>query len=388
MEYIKVAVVECTGSGFFNKAYYEVLFEENSEFEWIFLSLAMRNVVNSFTFGADRYNLIDAKTNDILTESFCIMANNVLGYKRFVSGKYPKCNQSYRTKVYFFLKSRLKYPIPNYVFGLSYSEWNSEKLKSFKPNSERFHDYSLAVEYLWDKGLINGTDFVPIIKEGQFTPFSHNNWLEASKNLHKDIMLLEFAYDSDNDSLLKKVASAEVYSTAFSGGFSKEDNLTNIASRLFRIAKTSDDLNLAISFYDKNKDDIDKSIRPHIVNHSSGGTTWDNINGTGRNFLWAWYDSSLRLVNINALKALVEKCPQIFKVLGTHNPFTGEYIESLRNITPMETMDAELKDYIIQHILPNITGFNYSDNGIWGYNAVTGTPIRYSQLRDVDSQKW
>lgn len=348
-----------------------------------------------------------------LTRVFCSTLNSTLGFKFCQVGNSTDCIFSFRQSSYNTLMSAL-----NTIEGESLSdEFSKNLLNEIEENTLKLdfpmknyfkdklgnNDY-VAFSHVLDlrnnynkyiysnllfKLLMNGKGDVnhpiPCFYNFYIKKFEFIEPIDNIIDFNNVVYPLDLAVNSNNKEfliwLLRNGANK----------FEDKRNSTSLAITKFvtYLLKNcgKDGFRLAFNLLDQNEEDYKWLFK---VAHSPSATSWigdEYISSDGESILLEAYKNALYSNDIESLRELMKRHRYwLMKVLQHKNIY---YPKTYVNDTP-PNLTEQMISYIKENIAVYIDGYkNYDphEHGIWGYNAVTGRPITFEQLKDIDSQR-
>ena len=362
---------------------YRVLFD-STLVSWCFFTIEIQRIVLFFEKNNKPFVFQNNKNSFELelTLAFCKLANNFIAKEIFIPGDLTTCTISYYFKRKEFCKYIFPTGIPREIFFKSRDNYNEivnssylldKEYRELQPNLE---SYGCFIKFLLEKGLLDVNGYVPLITNDDLPlMMGGHNWAKPSLFIKEDLYLLDFAENNPRLflRLLQQGATKITYeqSCCF-----PRSNISNIIEKLFKVCITKDEY-FSIKSFIKIKQEYLKEY----------------YNSTGDYLLLLCeYQCLIRLNDIFLFKSFCNKyLDTIANFLSVRNPFTGEVPKDTDSVNHISEIMVK---YITENILPaiersiNLQRNNKYNNGIWGYNSITGTPITEGQLKDIDSQKW
>lgn len=386
-----------------------LLFLNSDEIQWDLYTFAFKNIYYKalkkntlYSFNEEHYN-VDIE----MSTCFCLLMNRALHKCKFEVGTPDECLYQYKGFKYYYkdfvplvspkawnssnskecieMMKKLEGCVDEYKlenWEILSRDYDSEDLFNVSLMFNRFR-YSIFIEHLIDKHGLDIDSYVPMINGsyhiyGVFDSGAYKYPDSLEVLYDSDLYPLDIAYLSRNDSLLKKLIQkkAKSHATAVDDVLINGKS-TNLISHMLDIANSKEDIEFAISLF---FDNVINYNPFHMVNDN-----YCSINDTSRKVLESWYASVVRLGDIEQLNSLISQYPeQIFKMLKYVNPYTAKYNDN--NIQEeISRISQFMIDYINEKVIPYINQYNlkqtnYKEDGIWGYDACTGKPIRENDL--------
>lgn len=376
---VKVAVFSAKDSKERN-IMYRVLFD-NTPISWYFFSNGIRRIVSFFEKNSKPFVFMDNKNvlESELTLAFCRLANNFLSTQCFIPGDQNTCTIEYHNKRERFCREIFPNGIPREIFFKNRDNYdeilNSSYLieKEYRDLQPGRDTYLCFINYLVERGLIDVNSYLPLINNYDLpSMMGGHSWANPSSFIKDDLYLLDFA---ENDTafflrLLQKGATKITYeqSCCF-----PRSNISNIIEKLFKVCKTTEEYFVIKSFIDLKKEYLKEY-------YTSNG---NNL------LLLCEYQCLIRLNDVDLFKSFCNKFLNlIISSLCVRNPFTGDVSRSTDSVNHLSEIIVKYISEIIVPLIKEEQNSQRNNNGVWGYNAITGAPITHGQLRDIDSQKW
>ena len=249
--------------------------------------------------------------------------------------------------------------------------------------------YSLVVEKMVKENAINVDDFIPILDKNDLVDFYTDKkklyWAEPQTLFEEDIYPLNLAYMAGNSELMFYLLKMGASKFSVGRGVRMDGSSMQSDFVVFMLEKAKDtsEFALIMTFINNHSEQIEKETK--IVTKGNTHSLRECINSSGgENIIRAWYKCALRLQDIKCLELLLKRYnKQILGLLNNINPYSGNFLSQEKE-KPLVDMNIEINKYIQENIVPFIQSaqftHTYKDNGIWGYDALTGAPIYEKDL--------
>ena len=275
------------------------------------------------------------------------------------------------------LKNDLDYPISD-IFNQNSEGYKAiNRIKSLQRKKD-FYFYSKYIIYLMEQKRISSNHPLPLLFNKTIEEIGIDNY-SSDGHEYVDLYPIDLALKSDNFQLLKTI----IYNGGVKFSYNSHrywNRLTDLILFILKNSKSEDDMSLVYSIFDLYPKDYEWIFKVNSSNPTYGPTR-DNISSDGHMILREAYKTSLRINSTTALSTLLTKQRHwLMKTLQGLNIYAPKTIANEEDIKLSEEMIMFIKENIGKH-LSEYKDYDPHEHGIWGYDAFSGAPIMYSDLK-------